>query len=60
MASPYQLLTKEAKAKAEVIAAKEYPHLFRKKRHRNPNTQNYYDWLKQVALDEAAKKIKAS
>ena len=60
MPSPYQLLTAEGKKRAEVIAKREFPQVFAKRKARNPNTRNYHEWLKEVALNEAAKQLRAS
>lgn len=57
MASAYQLLTQEGKRKAEVIAKKEFPQAFPKRKPRNPNTRQYHEWLREAALNYAAKSI---
>ena len=56
----FRMLSEQQRVEAENLAKRNYPNVFVKKKHRNPNTQNYFDWLRSEALEEAAKEILAS
>lgn len=43
--------------KARQLAEKEYPEVFKKVKSKNPNTRNYYEWLRKVAINMKLKEL---